>query len=74
MGEHAGETDPADRIADAWLARCDALAIPTLDLRPLFRASDERLYWETDSHLNLAGHALVARALLPLVQAASEGR
>ncbi len=73
MGEHAGETDPADRIADAWLARCDALAIPTLDLRPLFRASDERLYWETDSHLNLAGHALVARTLLPLVQAASEG-
>ncbi|MDP6538970.1 MAG: SGNH/GDSL hydrolase family protein [Planctomycetota bacterium] len=70
MGEHAGEPDPAERIADAWLARCADLSITALDLRPLFRASSERLYWESDSHINLAGHALVARELLPLVEAA----
>ncbi|MAF66333.1 MAG: hypothetical protein CMJ84_11840 [Planctomycetes bacterium] len=74
LGQRAGAPDPAERIADGWLARCAVLSITALDLRPSFRASAERLYWETDSHLNLTGHALVARELLPLVEAAVEER
>jgi hypothetical protein len=31
------------------------------DLRPAFRAATTRLFWETDCHLDLAGHRVVAR-------------
>jgi len=62
------ELAAADRMADELLANVAALGVETVDLRPAFRAADERLYWVRDHHLNLAGHALVARELLPLFE------
>ena len=62
----------SDRIADAWLAFAREQSIATLDARPLFHATAERLYWTSDTHLNPRGYQLVAEALLPLVEAAAE--
>ena len=58
--------DPAglavhDRLADGLLAVLRDRGVAHLDLRPAFRAASEGLYWNTDLHLNLAGHELVAR-------------
>jgi hypothetical protein len=43
----------SDRIADKWLAFVAARGIAHVDLRPVFRASRERLYWSTNAHINL---------------------
>lgn len=58
--------DPAglavdDRLADGLLAVLRSRGVAHLDLRPAFRSASEALYWNTDLHLNLAGHELVAR-------------
>lgn len=54
----------SDRLADAWLVALRERGIRTLDLRPDFGAAKERLYWESDLHLNVAGHRFVAQRLL----------
>jgi hypothetical protein len=56
----------SDRIADGWLAFLQRRGIEHVDLRPTWRATSERLYWRTDTHINLAGQRAVADALLPL--------
>lgn len=56
----------SDRIADGWLAFLQRRGIEYVDLRPTWRAASERLYWRTDTHINLAGQRAVADALLPL--------
>ena len=58
--------DPAglavdDRLADGLLAVLRTRGVANLDLRPAFGSASEGLYWNTDLHLNLAGHELVAR-------------
>jgi hypothetical protein len=58
----------SDRIADSWLDFLTERGILHVDLRPKFRAAQERLYWTTDTHVNLAGQRVIADALLPLVQ------
>jgi len=69
--------DPAglgvdDRLADGLLEILRSRGVAHLDLRPTFRSAGEALYWNTDLHLNLAGHELVARevelALGPLLE------
>ncbi len=62
----------SDRIADAWLSFAREQGIATLDARPLFHATAERLYWTSDTHLNPRGYQVVAEALLPLVEAAAQ--
>lgn len=44
-----------------------------LDLRPVFGAESQALYW-SDMHINLHGQAVVAKALLPRVDALIEDR
>ena len=67
-----GETrSVADRLADQWLAGLAAEGAQTLDLRPSFRASAELLYWRSDLHINLGGHALAAAELAEPVLAAA---
>jgi lysophospholipase L1-like esterase len=58
-----------ERLADAWLARLAEDGITAVDLRPAFRAAADPLYWESDHHINLAGHALVAAELEGAVRA-----
>lgn len=58
--------DPAglavdDRLADGLLALLQSRGVAHLDLRPAFRSASEALYWNTDLHLNLVGHELLAR-------------
>jgi GDSL-like Lipase/Acylhydrolase family len=53
----------SDRVADDWLAFLDGRGLEYIDLRDAFRASDVCLYWRTDHHLNVAGHALLGRAI-----------
>jgi hypothetical protein len=56
-----------DRMADSYVAFLRTRGIATLDMRSAFRAAREPLYWEGDSHLAPAGHALVAAALADVV-------
>lgn len=70
FGVPAEAFEVSDRLADGWLDFARSRGIPTLDLRPLLRAESRRMYWQTDSHLNLEGYALAAHALLPVLEAA----
>lgn len=63
----------SDRIADRWLAFLDERGIAHLDLRPLMRATPERLYYRADHHLNVRGHQVVADAILPEVRRLLQG-
>ncbi|MBJ75825.1 MAG: hypothetical protein CMJ98_02285 [Planctomycetes bacterium] len=47
-------------LADDTLAALEEAGVATLDLRPTFAATPEPLYWSTELHLNVRGHALVA--------------
>ena len=47
-------------LADDTLAALEEAGVATLDLRPTFAATPEPLYWSTELHLNVHGHALVA--------------
>jgi lysophospholipase L1-like esterase len=62
-----GDERANDALADEWLAHARGRGIACLDLRPAFRAAEPTLYWHGDFHLNLAGNALVAAELAPLV-------
>jgi lysophospholipase L1-like esterase len=54
-------------IGDATLAFLRARGVEVLDLRPAFRSASETVYWEQDFHLSVAGHALVAKELAPVL-------
>lgn len=58
----------SDRIADGWLDFIEERGIRSLDLRPLFRACEEQLYWKADYHLNVRGQRFVAEALQPMIE------
>jgi hypothetical protein len=60
----------AAELGERYLEGLRALGAHTVDLRPSFRERAAELYWHTDHHLNLAGHALVARELLHAVESA----
>ncbi len=55
--------------ADHYLATLGELGIEAVDLRPHFQAQTQILYWKSDSHINLAGHRVVADVLRPWVEA-----
>jgi lysophospholipase L1-like esterase len=54
-------------IGDATLAFLRARGVEVLDMRPAFRSASELVYWEQDFHLSVAGHALVAKELAPVL-------
>ncbi len=60
--------EPCAQVLSRVLKELD---VPCADLRPEFRAAAEKLYWDTDQHINVRAHALVAEALLPLVEPAA---
>lgn len=64
------DLDVLDRIGDSYLEHLRALRVDSLDLRPVFRASDQPLYWTHDWHINTTAQRLIARELQPLVDAA----
>lgn len=57
-------TQMGDRLL-VDLAACD---VATFDLRPVFRRQTRELFWRTDMHLNLEGHALMADSIGPWVE------
>lgn len=59
-----------ERIADELIAAMRAEDALVVDLRPAFRAAEDRLYWNADLHINTAGHAVVARELFAALHAA----
>ena len=63
VGLEEGALEVSGRIADAWIESCAQIGIDVIDLRPRFLEADERLYWKSDIHINLAGHGVVAQAL-----------
>ncbi|MEZ6013829.1 MAG: SGNH/GDSL hydrolase family protein [Planctomycetota bacterium] len=69
LGIEPEQVASSDRIADAILSATQGRGIPTLDLRPSFRATAEPLYWYEDYHINTLGHRRVAELLAPLVVA-----
>lgn len=50
----------SERMADRALATLRRLDVPALDLRERFRREERPLYWRTDLHLNVDGHAVAA--------------
>lgn len=70
LGLDRSALDLVGSLGDAYLDRVRAQGIPTIDLRDTFRDAERELYWRADLHLNLVGHALVAEALAPAVEAA----
>jgi lysophospholipase L1-like esterase len=59
-------------LADDALAALEGAGVATLDLRPTFAATSERLYWSTELHLNVRGHALVAEQIHATFYASSD--
>lgn len=59
------------RLADGWLAYGKKRGVPILDLRPIFLAETKPLYWRADRHINLLANEIIAKALLPVVEAAA---
>jgi hypothetical protein len=53
-----------DCMADEYLAWLARERIEYLDLRPIFRAERESMYWRKDWHVSVAGHLRIAQALL----------
>ena len=64
LGVDAARLAVSDELADHWLEHLRSEEVACLDLRPAFRAAEQPLYWQTDGHLGLRGHELVARELL----------
>jgi hypothetical protein len=56
-----------DELADGYVGELRTIGANVLDLRAVFRASSEELYWQADAHINLAAHALIAAELTPIV-------
>jgi hypothetical protein len=61
------QRDSTDRLADALLDWARESGVTALDLRPDFRSADALLYWRSDHHVNLEGHARIAARLAPLL-------
>jgi hypothetical protein len=60
----------SSRIADAVLTSATAAGVAVVDLRPAFRAHGQRLYWQADHHIGVAGHALAADVARPVLERA----
>ncbi len=52
-----------DRACDLALELCGQLRIPAIDMRPIFRSFEGELYWDSDQHINVDAHRLIAEAL-----------
>lgn len=52
------------RLGASLLSQLQAQGVETLDLRPALAAAPSPRFWRKDYHLNVTGHAAVARALL----------
>jgi hypothetical protein len=59
-----------DRMADSYLAYLRSIHVDVVDMRKPFTAAKTELYWQTDHHINLKAHELIAGALFPVVDAA----
>jgi lysophospholipase L1-like esterase len=57
-----------NNLANRMLQTLRERGVNVLDLRPIFGAETQSLYW-SDLHINLHGHEVVANALLPRVDA-----
>ena len=68
LPEFADPLGSSDQIADAWLEFVDEREIEKLDLRPIFAAAEEPLYWVSDRHINLAGQRLIAESIRPRIE------
>lgn len=50
----------------------NSASVATIDLRPSFAATPEELYWSTELHLNVRGHALVADRIHAVFHASTD--
>jgi len=55
------------RLADSLIDFLRQRDVEVVDLRPAFRAAGEPLFWNEDSHLNLAGQRVAAEEILPVL-------
>jgi hypothetical protein len=58
-----------ERACDLALAICRKLQIQAIDMRPIFRAQEGELYWDSDQHINGEAHRLIAAALADTMRA-----
>jgi len=57
----------SDRIADDWMKHARGSGVEVLDLRPAFRETQDPLYWQKDSHINIRAHHLIGELLVEKV-------
>jgi len=63
-----------DVLAARFLAMLDELGIESIDLTPFFGNRAEDSWWRSDLHMNPAGQARMAEALMPWLEASPELR
>ncbi len=68
LGASRGDCAVLGRLADSTLAFLSSRGCATLDLRPAFRASGARLYWDEDFHLAVEGHAVAATQISTVLE------
>jgi hypothetical protein len=69
LGLDAQDRTINQRITQALAALMSPKGVLILDPLPELRAASGPLYWREDHHLNVAGHAALAQAVLPRVAA-----
>jgi hypothetical protein len=58
------------RMGDSYVEFLRQLRVDVIDLREVFAEAGPGNYWLYDNHINLRGQQLIARELLPLIEAA----
>ncbi|MCC6408628.1 MAG: SGNH/GDSL hydrolase family protein [Planctomycetes bacterium] len=68
LGLTRADLDTAGRLTDRYLQGLASLGIPVVDVRERFRREPRPPYWESDLHIDLAGHAAIAEVLEPWLE------
>jgi len=58
-----------ERAGDLAVDLCRSRQIPVIDMRPIFRAHEGELYWDSDQHINVEAHRLIAEQLADQITA-----
>ncbi|MCE9595446.1 MAG: SGNH/GDSL hydrolase family protein [Planctomycetes bacterium] len=62
------DLETARKMADRYLQGLASLGLPVIDMRATFRAAAKPPYWNSDLHIDVAGHAAIGAALAPWVE------
>jgi hypothetical protein len=67
------DLDVSQRLADGWIRGLRESQLNAIDLRDVFRAAPQDLYWRSDHHINLVAQRLLAEQVLAWIDAQPPG-